>query len=176
MVKKIKQIPSHGVLFEYSELGVLLTGQSGIGKSDILLQLLNEGARLVCDDAPIFSIQDYQGKKAIIGCCDSSFSGLIHIRDLGVVDIASLYSHTKMTKSVRLQLIIHLSKMQDNQYYKTAQLSPEYEQLSYQGHQLQRLNLTYNPQRPMALLITIAINQFILKQQNNDPVELILNK
>jgi HPr kinase/phosphorylase len=164
VIEKIKQIPLHGILLKYHETGVLLTGKSGIGKSDIMLQLLQWGAQLVCDDAPSFSIQSDQGKKKLVGCCDDSFSGLLHIRDLGVLDIKLLFGQQVITKSVPLQLIIHLSEMHDNEHYKTPILSPEYEQVQHQQQTIQRLILPYNANRPMALLIKTAIKQFSLLQ------------
>ena len=167
MPDKIKKIPTHGVLFKYHQTGVLLTGKSGIGKSDIILQLLQWGAQLVCDDAPLFAIQSYQGKRQLIGYCAEGFSGLLHIRDLGLVDISLLFGQKALAKKVSLQLIIHLAEIEDNEHYKTPLLSPEYELIHYQQQLIRRLNLPYNARRPMALLITTAIKQFTLLHQNS---------
>lgn len=170
MTEKIQQIPSHGVLFKYSGTGVLLTGKSGIGKSDIMLQLLQYGAQLVCDDAPVFSIQRSQGKNKIIGSCDNTFSGLLHIRDLGLLDTRLLFAQKVIAKRVCLQLIIHLSEIQECEHYKIPVFSPEYKQISYQQHIIQCLTLPYNAKRPMALLITTAIKQFaIWDRSQNKP-------
>ena len=176
MAESATQLPHHGVLFRYFDTGVLLTGISGIGKSDLILQLLQWGAQLVCDDAPRFSIQVQKGNKQLIGCCDDIFAGILHIRDLGLIDVSSIFNHDVVTRNVSLQLIIHLSKESNKQHYLKPLLSPEYEQIIYKQMILHRLNLPYSAERPMALLVKTAIKQYYLKQQGRDRCEKILEK
>ncbi|MFK5893494.1 MAG: hypothetical protein QM504_09770 [Pseudomonadota bacterium] len=176
MTENMAQLPCHGVLFKYCDTGVFLTGASGIGKSDLMLQLLQWGAQLVCDDAPRFSVQTLEGEKKVIGCCDDAFSGMLHIRDLGLIDMASIFNHDVISASVSLQLIIHLSKEPDNQHYLSPLLSPEYELINYQQITLHRLKLPYNAERPMALLVKTAVKQYCLKLQHRGCCELYFEK
>ncbi len=165
MTEPVTHLPTHGVLFKYFETGVFLTGTSGIGKSDLILQLIEWGAQLVCDDAPVFSIQTQHGKNRVTGSCKDSFSGILHIRDLGLIDISSIYNCDAITNSVTLQLIIHLSKNTSNQHYLSPQLSPKYEQITYRQATIHRLEIPYNAQRPMALLVKTAVKLYWLNER-----------
>ncbi|MFK5985061.1 MAG: hypothetical protein QM479_06515 [Pseudomonadota bacterium] len=170
------ELPSHGILFQYSNTGVLLTGASGIGKSDIMLQLLQTNAKLVCDDGPSYKIKKVQGKKILVGyCADTELAEMMHIRDLGLIHVPSLFGKNSVQKQVKIELIIHLdTDKRLQQSYQTAILAPEYSILSYQQFNLSVLKLAYNSNRPMALLVKLAVKQFKLKQLKLDPCQVVI--
>lgn len=94
----------HGVLMRVHGVGVLLTGASGVGKSELALELLSRGHRLVADDAAEFRIQcDH-----VHGRCPDLLQGFIEARSLGILNVRRLYGRRSVLASTRLDLIIAL--------------------------------------------------------------------
>ena len=103
--------PEHGVLINLNAMGVFITGESGIGKTETALQLIHQGAILICDDAPEFTID----KDKIIGICPEGFYGLMHIRDIGIIDIRELLGKQYFNKEHKIDYIIELIQHQTQQ-------------------------------------------------------------
>ena len=84
MEKKNNQLTTHGTLLSMNGIGVMITGKSGIGKSECALALIKEGAKLICDDAPLFKVQvDEQTKELkIIGYAGENYQNRLFIRQL----------------------------------------------------------------------------------------------
>lgn len=107
-----ESISVHGVFLELFGFGVLLTGKSGIGKSETALELIHRGHRLVADDIVKFS-RDTQGD--IIGFAgDIPF--FMEIRGLGIIDIKTLYGLGAVRLSKRLDMIIELQEVENTDY------------------------------------------------------------
>ncbi len=158
----MEKLPTHGILFRYLDTGVLLVGESGIGKSDLMLDLLYDNAQLVCDDAPSFRLKKTKATTLVEGYCDNSaLASTMHIRGIGLICVTALFGKNAVINQTELHLIIQLVKFQaSQQVYKRVNLAPEYKKISYQQQQLTQLMLTYDSNRPMALLIKTAIKQF----------------
>lgn len=144
---------------------------------DIVLQLLQDKAQLVCDDAPSFKIKQQQGRSELIGCSShAELSAMMHVRGLGLIHVPLMFGCNAIIKQVKLNLIIHLQAQKTKQHDKSRLcLSPQYEEINYQQHTLSRLTLSYQSHRPMALLVKIAIKQFNLKYNKSDPCDDLLN-
>lgn len=100
-----ERISKHGVLIEVYGMGVMLTGASGIGKSELALELIQRGHRLVSDDR----VELYQmDELTLFGEAPDILQNLIEIRGLGIVDVVSLYGVSAIKRLVQLELIIHL--------------------------------------------------------------------
>lgn len=95
----------HGVFLEVFSVGLLLTGDPGMGKSELALELLNRGHRLVADDAPAFTLQ---GAANISGSCPALLQDFLEVRGLGVLDIRAMFGEAAIKRRERLGLIIHL--------------------------------------------------------------------
>ncbi len=95
----------HGVFMEVFGIGVLLTGPSGVGKSELALELLSRGHRLVADDAPEFR---RTAPDAITGTCPSLLTDFIEVRGLGVLNIRAMYGNNVILDHKRLRLIVQL--------------------------------------------------------------------
>ena len=100
------QCTYHGTLVEVFGHGVLLTGPSGIGKSQTALYCLERGHYLIADDAP--SLLRFGNQ--IIGECPPSLEGLLEIRQLGILQVSQQFSHLSIKKQHSLDLIIQLNK------------------------------------------------------------------
>lgn len=96
---------THGVLVEVEALGVLLRGASGAGKSELAIELLSRGHKLIADDA-IEWRRDAQQR--IVGSCPALLSGFIEVRGLGVLDARALYGEGAVIAQAALDLVIDL--------------------------------------------------------------------
>ena len=99
----------HGVFMEVISLGVMLTGESGLGKSELALELVTRGHRLIADDAAEFM---RIAPDIIMGSCPPILRDFLEVRGLGVLNIREMYGDSSIKFSKYLRLIIHLTAMQ----------------------------------------------------------------
>jgi|GEM_PF-2696855 len=164
---------SHGVLLSYANIGVLLAGASGIGKSDSALELIQQGAKLICDDAPSFNIQNDQ----IIGSCQNQYTGVMHIRGLGFIHIPSIFGQHSIQVQSKLNLIIELCPKSETPSQSIAQMPMvEYTHFNFHHISIPILTLEKSADRPMGLLLSTAIKQFKLRMANNDPCKKLIQR
>ncbi|MCW8956683.1 MAG: HPr(Ser) kinase/phosphatase [Gammaproteobacteria bacterium] len=98
----------HGVFMEVMGTGVLLTGPSSVGKSELALELITRGHRLIADDAPIFT---RVGPNILNGTCPEVLRDFMEVRGLGVLNIREMYGDNSIKKNKYLRLVIHLERM-----------------------------------------------------------------
>ena len=95
----------HGVFMDVLGVGVLITGESGLGKSELGLELISRGHGLVADDAVEFS---RIAPNMIEGRCPPLLQNLLEVRGLGLLDIRAIFGETAVRRKMRLKLIVHL--------------------------------------------------------------------
>jgi HPr kinase/phosphorylase len=95
----------HGVFMEIFSIGVLITGDSGAGKSELALELISRGHRLVADDAPEFT---QIAPDVLDGTCPEMLQDMLEVRGLGVMNIRQMFGDTAVKRNKYLRLIIHL--------------------------------------------------------------------
>ncbi len=104
--KKLAQrIIMHGVFMDVLGVGVLITGDSGLGKSELGLELISRSHGLVADDAVEFS---RIAPNMIEGRCPPLLQNLLEVRGLGLLDIKAIFGETAVRRKMRLKLIVHL--------------------------------------------------------------------
>ncbi|RNF86042.1 HPr(Ser) kinase/phosphatase [Montanilutibacter psychrotolerans] len=101
------RITMHGVFMEIYSIGVLITGESGSGKSELALELVTRGHRLVADDAPEFT---QIAPDVLDGTCPEMLQDLLEVRGLGVLNIRQMFGDTAVKNNKYLRLIVHLTK------------------------------------------------------------------
>ena len=101
------RITLHGVFMEVYSIGVLITGESGSGKSELALELISRGHRLVADDAPEFT---QIAPDVLDGTCPDLLQDLLELRGLGVLNIRQMFGDTAVKRNKYLRLIVHLSR------------------------------------------------------------------
>ncbi len=101
------RVTLHGVFMEIYSIGVLITGDSGAGKSELALELISRGHRLVADDAPEFT---QIAPDVLDGTCPEMIQVLLEVRGLGVLNIREMFGDTAVKGNKYLRLIIHLTR------------------------------------------------------------------
>lgn len=101
------RITLHGVFMEIYSIGVLVTGESGSGKSELALELVTRGHRLVADDAPEFT---QIAPDVLDGTCPEMLQDLLEVRGLGVLNVRQMFGDTAVKKNKYLRLIVHLTR------------------------------------------------------------------
>jgi HPr kinase/phosphorylase len=101
------RVTLHGVFMEIYSIGVLITGESGSGKSELALELITRGHRLVADDAPEFT---QIAPDVLDGTCPELLQDLLEVRGLGVLNIRQMFGDTAVKRNKYLRLIVHLTK------------------------------------------------------------------
>lgn len=149
----------HGVLMDILGLGVLITGESGLGKSELGLELISRGHGLVADDAvDLYRID----QNTIEGRCPELLQNLLEVRGIGLLDIRTIFGETAMRRHMRLRLIVHLVRKES--------LERNYERLPYEpltqevlGIPIQKAIIPVGAGRNIAVLVEAAVRNHILQ-------------
>ena len=107
----------HGVLMDVLGMGVLISGESGLGKSELGLELISRGHGLVADDVVEFT---RIAPEAIEGRCPVLLQNLLEVRGLGLLDIRTIFGETAVRRKMKLRLIVHLVRRStmENEYQR----------------------------------------------------------
>ena len=100
------RVTLHGVFMEIYSIGVLITGEAGAGKSELALELVTRGHRLVADDAPEFT---QIAPDVLDGTCPEMLQDMLEVRGLGVLNIREMFGDTAVKRNKYLRLIVHLT-------------------------------------------------------------------
>ena len=145
----------HGVFVEIFGVGILLTGQSGIGKSETALELVERGHRLVADDIVIIKCV---GNTSLYGTASEVIRHHMELRGLGIINVKDLFGVGAIREYKRIELVIGLEDWDQNKEYDRLGLDEEFVEIL--GVQLPRILLPVRPGRNVPILIeTAAMNQ-----------------
>jgi HPr kinase/phosphorylase len=171
-----RRVTLHGVLMEVYSIGVLITGESGSGKSELALELITRGHRLVADDAPEFL---QIAPDVIDGTCPEMLQDLLEVRGLGILNVREMFGHTAVKPSKYLRLIVHLAVMPREQPLEQSGLERIYGANSYREVLDTRIPMTTIPVAPgrnLAVLVEAAVRNHVLKTKGVDPAQTFLDR
>lgn len=151
----------HGVFMEVMTIGVLITGPSGIGKSELALELIARGhSRLVADDAPKFS---RIAPDIIRGSCPELLRDFLEVRGLGIINVRKLYGDNSIKNDKYLRLIIQLERMDESKLLQLDRLGGSYKERNILGVTIPEITLPVAPGRNLAVLLECAVRNHILR-------------
>ncbi len=144
-------ISIHGVLVDVYGEGVLITGESGIGKSEAALELIKRGHRLVTDDVvEIKKVSD----ETLIGTAPEITRHFIELRGIGIIDVKTLFGVESVKETQGIDMVIHLEDWDKDKEYDRFGLEEEYTEIL--GNQIVCHNLPVRPGRNLAVIVESA--------------------
>lgn len=150
----------HGVFMDVSGFGVLLRGNSAIGKSEMALGLINRGHRLIADDAVDFK---RVGSETLIGSCPPLLQDFLEVRGLGILNIRVMFGDTAIKDSKRLQLIVHMATFDQEELKLIDRLHGMYRTETILDVAIPEVTIPVAPGRNLAVLIETAVRNQVLK-------------
>jgi HPr kinase/phosphorylase len=161
----------HGVFLDVFGMGVLITGDSGIGKSELALELVSRGHGLVADD--VVELRR-TAPTTIEGRCPSMLKDYLEVRGLGLLNIRTIFGETAARRKMKLKLIVHLQKnMPDDD---TARLPLDAQSQGILGIPVRKVCIHVAPGRNLAVLLEAAARNCILQMRGIDSMSEFINQ
>jgi len=148
----------HGVLLDVLGLGVMLAGESGIGKSECALDLVCRGHRLVADDTVEIR---RRAESIIIGSCPDLTRHHMEVRGLGIINIRDLFGVASTRTSKRIELVVQLERWAETREYDRLGLDEEH--LDLMGLKIPLVRMPVAPGRNLATLVEVAARNQLLR-------------
>lgn len=156
----------HGVLVDIYGVGVLITGKSGVGKSETALELVKKGHRLVADDC----VEIHQeGENTLVGHPPKLIEHLLEIRGVGIIDIMTLFGASAVRTFKRISLVIDLELWDADKTYD--RLGLEEEKMRIIDTDLTKLTIPVRPGRNLSVIIEVAAMNYRLKRMGVNAAE-----
>ncbi len=146
-----QRITMHGVLVEVYGEGILLLGDSGVGKSETAIELLKRGHRLVADDA--VDIKRVSAK-SLVGSAPELIRYFMELRGIGIVDVRRLFGMGAVKPTEKVDLIINLEKWEENKNYDRMGIDEKYTKIL--DINIPSLDIPVKPGRNLAVIIEVA--------------------
>lgn len=159
-------IAVHGVCINVYGMGILLRGNSGVGKSETAHTMIGRGHRLVADDIVVLK---KLSPRTILGTHDGKTKEFLALRSIGLLNVVRLYGRKAFQDETRIALDIELTKWQKNSLNN--ELDHEAKYTEYMGVQIPHIEIQLQPGRDVAGLIEAAANNSLLKQQGYSAAE-----
>jgi HPr kinase/phosphorylase len=163
----------HGVYLEVMGLGVFLTGESGIGKSELALELLSRGHRLIADDAVEFSRTT---PTVLIGRCPHLLRDFLEVRGLGILNVRAIFGDTAVRPEKTLRLIVRLEQLTAERMTKIDRLQAEQVTRNILDVDVPEVVLYVAPGRNLAVLVEAATRNHILRMRGINPLEELMER
>lgn len=162
----------HGVFLDVSGIGVLIQGEAAVGKSELALELVTRGHRLVADDAVELS---HVAPEILEGACPAMLRDFLEVRGLGILNIRSLFGETSVKLKKNLKLIVHLVNPSDSPT-KVSRLEMEASQTQILGVDIPTVRIPVAAGRNLAVLVEVAVRNHILISRGINPVEELMTR
>ena len=172
LVKELApEMTVHGVCMNVSGMGILLRGNSGVGKSETAHTLIRRGHRLVADDIVVLKKLSPQ---TILGTHDEKTKEFLALRSIGLLNVVRLYGRKAFQDETRIALDIHLTKWQKDDLNNELDQEPQY--IEYMGVKVPSIEIQLQPGRDVAGLIEAAANNWYLRQQGYSAAEEFMSR
>lgn len=155
----------HGVLVDVLGVGLLLQGEAGIGKSELALELVSRGHRLVADDS-VLCIRE--APNVITGHCPTPLLNFLEVRGLGIINIREFFGAAAIVRSKRIRLVVEIQDMLDMELGDIDRLQGKVDNLEILGTPLTRLRIPVSAARNLAVLVEAAARSQYVKESGGD--------
>jgi HPr kinase/phosphorylase len=152
----------HAVLMDILGLGVLITGESGIGKSECALDLIGRGHRLVADDAVEVR---RRAETVLIGTCPELTRHHMELRGLGLIDVRELFGIASVRTSKRVEFVVQLERWEPGRAYERLGLDDNFYELL--GVRVPLVRMPVAPGRSVATLVEVAARNQLLRARGH---------
>ncbi len=163
-------VNEHGVLMEVFGVGILLTGKSGVGKSETAMELIKRGHRLIADDNVIIK----EIANELYGTAPDIIRYFMELRGIGIINVKSMYGSGSVLDEKEIQLIIQLENWQQGKEYD--RVGDEMSSASYFGIKVPKLTIPVSPGRNLAIIIEVAARNYRLKSMGYDASEELITR
>ena len=164
----------HGVFMEVFTIGVLITGEAGCGKSELALELLNRGHRLIADDAPEFT---QISPDIIDGSCPEALQDCLEVRGLGVLNVRHMFGDAAVKPNKFLRLIVRLVVPRgEGRAAAVDRLQGDTSTEQVLDLQIPRITLPVMAGRNLAVITEAAVRDFMLKMKGYDAASAFIER
>ena len=161
---------THGVLLDIHSTGVLLVGKSGIGKSEVALDLIQRGHRLIADDVVVMR---FRPPGTIIGEANAILKFHMEIRGLGIINIEDIFGVTAVRDNQRVDLVIELVAWKE--YDGSKRLNLDQESFPILGVNVPKATIPVSPGRNLVTIVEVAAHTYRLQKQGKETGHALLN-
>lgn len=158
----------HGVFMDVLGLGVLITGDSGAGKSELALELISRGHGLVADDVVEIS---RIAPGVLEGRCPEMLRNFLEVRGLGILNIRTIFGETACRRKLKLKLVVHLHRQIRGEVSTTPRLPLDDDSQEILGVPIRRVTLPVAAGRNLAVLLEAAVRNTILQLRGIDSMQ-----
>jgi HPr kinase/phosphorylase len=155
----------HGVFLDVLEMGVLITGASAIGKSELALELISRGNGLVADDiVEIYRISP----ETLEGRCPAVLRDFLEVRGIGILNIRTIFGETAVRPRKLLKLMVHLEDHSNEAFSELDRLQVNATYQEILGVPVRKVTIPVAAGRNLAVLVEAAVRNFVLNQRGID--------
>lgn len=158
----------HGVYMEIITIGVLLVGESGVGKSELAVELITRGHRLIADDAPEFR---RIAPDIIDGTCPKALTNFLEVRGLGIINVRELFGAGAVKMHKFLRLIVRMERYDSERMLSVDRLEGSYRAVNVLGLEIPEITLPVAPGRNLAVMVECATRNHILRLNGYNATE-----
>ncbi len=166
-----EKITLHGVFMEVMGTGVLITGDSSIGKSELALELLTRGHRLIADDATEFT---RIAPDTLNGSCPEMLRDFLEVRGLGILNVRAMFVASAIKQNRNLRLIVVLQELGDATQIDRLHGSKRMRRI--QDVEIPEITLPVGPGRNLAVLLEAAVRNHILNTKGYDASQAFIER
>jgi len=163
----------HGVFMDVLGVGVLITGESGVGKSELALELISRGHGLVADDVVEIS---RIAAKTLEGRCPPMLKDFLEVRGLGILNIRTIFGQTSVRPKMNLKLIVHLEKPGQAGAAPTERLPLHELTQDILGMSMRKIIIPVAAGRNLAVLLEAAVRNYILQLRGIDSTQEFIDR
>jgi len=164
---------AHGVFLDVLGMGVLIKGDSGVGKSELALELISRGSGLVADDV----VELYRvGPEAVEGRCPELLRDFLEVRGLGVLNIRTIFGEAALRPRKNVKLIVQLERLSSTDARSGERLPLQASHETVLGVDIRRVNLPVAAGRNLAVLTEAAVRNYVLQLRGVDSTEEFISR